>query len=264
MARSRYLHKVIGGRKHTYDSVLDVIYVDRYRETNVLDRTQTELRTDMCIEVTTLCNWTCLNCFSESVAGSRGAQVDIETVRSYIASLEPTSLRVCITGGEPMTHPEIESILEIPSEFSTLAFVLSTNGTLRSDLDASLAKHEWLVAISLHGTRDTHNAYTRSKSFDAVIGRVVSLSRTNVVHIYSVLHDQQTREDIDWLKKFREDSGAAFLRFIIPRAFGRFQPLSDDEILAHAQQVTDSRTVVKTSASLTHFLSVDGKRRMTK
>lgn len=263
MGRARTIQKTVNLQRLFYDRILDVIFQDDITDGRFYNRTQASIPTDLCIEVTQTCNMTCRNCFSSSKAGEQSPHLPLTQLTQEISALEMNILRVCITGGEPFMHPEIEPILTLPSNFLGCGFVISTNGTLRSDLDKSLISNGWLVAISLHGGKNTHNAYTRSNSYEAAVERIHKLASQTPVHIYSVINDLTTEKDIKWLYQVRDDSGAAFLRFITPRSFGRYEPLTNKAILEFVENMIDPTSGLKTNPSLTYFISANGTRRMS-
>lgn len=158
-------------------------------------------------------------------------------------------------------HPDIEKFLRIPSEFPDLGHVITTNGTLRSELDASLIANNWLVAISLHGGKKTHNSYSGFDSFHTIQKRIEGLANSTRVHIYCVIHDALTLDDVDWILRFRSDSGVKFVRFIIPRAFGRHRPLRKRSMLDDIEARLDSTSGIKIEASKTAFMEVSGRIR---
>ena len=170
-------------------------------------------------------------------------------------------IRFEITGGEPLLHPDIEMLLALPEKLPSCGFVLQTNGSLRPDLDDQIVGYNWSIGVSLHGREQVHNAYTGSDSFGIVARRIDSLTREGLVHIYTVLHDELDAEDIDWLVRFRDDVGAKFLRFIVPRKYGRFQPLLNQGLVREVKALVDSRMGVKISPSRTRFVTVDGQMR---
>ena len=263
MASVKPIQKLIDGVIYKYDREFDIISNGCAAISAVFNRTQVCRPVDICIECTTRCNMTCENCFSDSRAGSRGAHARLDDVLTYLQQSSDSYIRICLTGGEPLLHPRIEELLGLPDRIGECGFVLSTNGTVRKDLDGALAEHQWLTAVSLHGTRETHNKYTRSQTFDMVRRRIERLAPATTTHIYSVIHEALAYHDVDWLIRFREDSGAAFLRFIVPRAFGRFVPGAIETIARYVGSRCDLRSAVKREPSLSRFLSVDGDLRPT-
>jgi hypothetical protein len=79
---------VIDGRLYQYRQDIDVIW-EKDLETGVdYDRTQVVSAVDLCIELTRKCNLTCLNCFSESVAGQRAPQANADQVAQRIRQVQ--------------------------------------------------------------------------------------------------------------------------------------------------------------------------------
>lgn len=257
--------KVIHGRRYVYRQIDDVIVEDGRSRGSLpfYERTQVSEPVDLCVELTTWCNWTCGNCFSRSARGRKGIHADPEAVARYIQSHEKELIRVTITGGEPLLHPEIEQLLTLPSIVPNCGFVLSTNGSVREDVDGILIEQGWLVAVSLHGMAESHSKYSQSASFDASVRRVRRLAKDTVVHIYAVVHNGLSERDVDALLELREETGAAFLRFIAPRPFGRYEPMRARHVLDYVEDRVGEHVGLKVSPSRTRFLSVSGDLRMS-
>lgn len=257
---------MIGGTEYIYDQDRDVVR-EACRPLTAhepfYDRTVVSTPVDLCVELTTWCNWSCQNCFSESARGRFGIHADCSSIIEHIRSNEPNLIRVAITGGEPLLHPEARALVDLSLMLPSCGFVMSTNGSVRSDLDSRLIDGQWLVGISLHGRRQAHNKYVQADSFEAVTSRIQTLAAGTVVHIYSVLHDGMSEEDLDWLIRFREDSGATLLRFIMPRPYGRFSGLTRQDILLAAERRVAERVVLKIAPSRTQFLAAAGQIRLT-
>jgi molybdenum cofactor biosynthesis enzyme MoaA len=263
MGTPRLIRKVIDGTEYTYDQSLDVIYVDRYDARGPLDRTQVSSPVDLCLEVTQLCNMTCRNCFSNSANGRPAPSRPISSLTTDVMESANKVIRISVSGGEPLLHPDANKILRFPARAEQIGFVITTNGTARLDLDDVLADYRWLVAVSLHGRQSVHDAYSRSTSFQMVADRIRRLAPLTVVHIYSVLHDAMDVRDVHWLLQFRDEVGAAFLRFIEPRPFGRYQPLRQRRLVDEVQSALDERSGLKTQPSLTFFHGVMEERRLS-
>lgn len=261
---SRYLRRVIRGVQYQYDRVFDVIAEGDPVYGPLYDRTQVSTPVDLCVELTTQCNFACRNCFSESARGLAGRHARAATIREHVEAGANETIRVCVTGGEPLLHPDVASVLELPARLPELGFVLSTNGTARRDLDGLIRDHRWLVALSLHGTKRRHDAYTATVSWDRVVRRAQALASTNVVHFYCVLSDDFTEADALTVLRTRDEVGAAFVRFILPRPGGRFTLLQRGDVVDGLVGLLDGRAALKTTASRTHFLSAAGLQRATR
>ena len=160
-------------------------------------------------------------------------------------------------------HPSVDQFLHMPEIVNNCGFIFTTNGTLREDLDPLIAEMGWLAAVSLHGHKKAHNTYSKSDSFDTVVSRIGKLAKTNIVHIYSVLHDELTEKDIKWLFHLRDETGVTFLRFIMPREFGRYRALTNSNIQSYLLTRLDENSALKVAPSKTRFLTVQEELRMS-
>lgn len=254
------LLKTVEGVTYRYDRIFDIISEDIPKIGASYDRTQTSRIVDLCSEITTRCELACLNCFADSRKGV-GRFLPYHKLSAQLAQGHTQLLRLSLTGGEPTCHPEILKYLELPDLFPDIGYVISTNGTLVTGLELPLIENGWLVAISLHGRKDTHNRYTRSQSFDKVRDTIERLAKRCTVHIYCVIHHLLDPDDVDWLIAFRQEVGAGFLRFILPRAFGRFHSASAASMVDYVRCRLDSRSGIKDKPSKTIFLTVNGELR---
>jgi uncharacterized protein len=97
---------------------------------------------------------------------------------------------------------------------------LQTNGTRLDDAwGAFLARHGFLVGISLDGPRELHDRYRRDKggggSFDAVMRGVEVLRRHGVEwNALVTVHAGNAHAPLDVYRSLRDEAGARFLQFI--------------------------------------------------
>lgn len=214
---------------------------------------------DFCVEVTTRCNLECRNCFSSSRRNESAVHLPSVILYEEIGRRADGIIRTCITGGEPLLHPEIETILQLPAHYDSVGFVLSTNGTVRSDLDPLLVRHGWLAAVSLHGGADTHNRYVMAACHEQVVARLVRMSSMGVpLHVYSVLTDTTSPYDVDYLYTLRDSLGVSLLRFIIPRRHGRQFMVGAAHAEKYVTDRLDKRSVLVATSSQSVFLDVSG------
>lgn len=267
--RLAMLRKTIGGHDYGWDPWSDTIVAGDSPPANnaPLVRAPWHGRpVDACIELTTKCNWSCSYCFSESSPGEPFRHLDLDQIDSYLAESRHELIRICIAGGEPLLHPKIDDVLRLPVKYPDLGWVLNTNASVKPQLDELILAGGWLVAVSVHGAEKTHNAYTNSRSFGRVVARMKKLSAAGaIVHVYSVLHREMTTADLHALLDLRDTTGAAFLRFIVPRAGGRQGSPAAPEIVEYATDLcmSDSRVGLKTTRSNTAFVDSLGHRRLT-
>jgi MoaA/NifB/PqqE/SkfB family radical SAM enzyme len=80
-------------------------------------------------------------------------------------------MEVRLTGGEPTTHPDILSIVDVFQENDVYVSV-ATNGVMSRRVLDGLAERENLwVICSVDGGRDTHNCF-RPGTFDTIVSNL--------------------------------------------------------------------------------------------
>jgi len=117
------------------------------------------------LQMTTRCNLRCRHCY---IGDGRPANLSLEDLRTVLREFEALQgLRVLITGGEPILHPDFEAFNEmLPDHF--LRKVLFTNGVLlRQDLLKRLKVNE--IQVSIDGMQRAHDALRGQGTFDATI-----------------------------------------------------------------------------------------------
>jgi len=133
------------------------------------------------------CNLRCRHCWIEPKfeAGSpRHACLDVDLFRSIIGQAKPLGLSaVKLTGGEPLLHPGIESVLEIVRE-ENLQLTMETNGTLcNPGLARAMAScREPFVAVSLDGADAETHEWVRGvpRCFDAAVAGIRHLAEAGI------------------------------------------------------------------------------------
>ncbi len=113
-------------------------------------------------EITDRCNLNCRHCGSNCTAAGQALAVsDIERTLSSIHTDKPM---ICLTGGEPMLHPEIFAIAE---RITAMGFQwgMTTNTTLINDETASKLRAAGMatVSVSLDGMEKTHDDLRQHK-----------------------------------------------------------------------------------------------------
>lgn len=146
-------------------------------------------------ELTNACDLSCAHCGS-SCSPARGTYLPAALVERTLGSVKRglgEAPFVCLTGGEPLLHPEFFPIARRIRECGYL-WGVTTNATL---IDGAAAREMAAcgmtsVAFSLDGVKETHNALRRSpKAFDAClrgISEVVEHCRGTVTMVTSVIH----------------------------------------------------------------------------
>ncbi len=111
-------------------------------------------------EITDRCNLKCMHCGSNCT--SEGSCLTVDDVRKTLQSVSQDKPLICLTGGEPMLHP---NFFEIANCVSSMGFLwgMTTNGTLIDDAAALKLKESGLgtVSVSLDGLEQSHDSFRR-------------------------------------------------------------------------------------------------------
>ena len=107
-------------------------------------------------EITSRCNLRCRHCGSDCTAA--GQSLSVQDVESTLVSARPEHPMICLTGGEPLLHPDF---FEIAKRIRSLGFSwgMTTNATLIDEETAwKLRKAEMsTVSVSLDGLEQSHD-----------------------------------------------------------------------------------------------------------
>lgn len=113
-------------------------------------------------EITDRCNLNCIHCGSN--CSSEGSCLTIDDITSALRSVMQDKPMICLTGGEPMLHPDF---FEIANCVSSMGFFwgMTTNATLIDDAAAQNLKQAGLstVSVSLDGMEHSHDSFRRQK-----------------------------------------------------------------------------------------------------
>ena len=122
------------------------------------------------------CNLACRHCWPESISNDRVFPVPTKALKGVVEQWSRLGLEeICLTGGEPLTHPEWLEVLRFACAQEGVTRVrLQTNGTLLTQKDTeNLARIEYkdiLVQVSLEGDNaNVHDRLRGSGSFGAAI-----------------------------------------------------------------------------------------------
>lgn len=125
-------------------------------------------------ELTNRCNLRCAHCGSRCGEG-KPSELDFEDVRRVLtetaAAFGTEKVMICLTGGEPMLHPDF---FKIGAEAARLGFFwgVTTNGTL-IDTEAAekfIKAGMGSASISLDGIGETHDRFRgRPGAFDGAV-----------------------------------------------------------------------------------------------
>ncbi len=174
--------------------------------------------TEIIIEITGKCRLVCPYC-----TDSRRPHVPLNTVIKILdetAKLGVQAIR--ITGGEPLLHPEIETILQYARSMKFFISLNTTAEDIRPSLMRSIIKHVDVGLFSLQGYSTlTNSSYTRSRSsFLNKIKNIFFLkSQLPTVRLATVITPRMTHS----FEKF-----LPLIEKINPAAWVLLRPISDE------------------------------------
>lgn len=97
---------------------------------------------NLTLEITSNCNLKCCHCYVENRAQKQMSRfLDFEMIKKVICeAYDMNAVTITLTGGEPMTHPNFNDIIEFIKSKGFVVF-LKTNGTLISNNNIKYIKN---------------------------------------------------------------------------------------------------------------------------
>lgn len=170
-------------------------------------------------ELTDCCNLSCRHCGSKC-SPKNATYLDKRLVFKALDEIKAAygtdGILVCITGGEPMLHPDFFEIAEHTDRLG-FRWGMTTNATL---IDSSAAKrivgaHMTSVSYSIDGTSEAHNFLRRNPAaFDRCVSGISALGEygdTFVSMVTTVVHKQNIAE-LDEIYKIVDGLGVDMWR----------------------------------------------------
>lgn len=152
------------------------------------------------IELTDHCNLGCLHCGSNCNQLKKhyiDTKLIINTLNQIAEDFAPRDIMICLTGGEPLLHPDFYLIVE---EINKLSFKcgITTNGTLIDEETAYKLKINKLesITISLDGLEEEHEWLRNNKGcFKKTIAAIHRLNSIDIpVQVTTVIHKRNIHE----------------------------------------------------------------------
>jgi SynChlorMet cassette radical SAM/SPASM protein ScmF len=182
------------------------------------------------------CNLACRHCWLAPKFDAKGTKyptLDPNTLRTIIKEARPLGLTsVKLTGGEPLMHPEITTILNIIKE-ENLGLVIETNGFVcTQELVAKIALHEKpFVSVSLDGAyAETHEWVRGVKgSFAAACNAISYLVEAGLRPqiIFSIM--RHNISELPAIIKLAEKLGATSIKYNIIQPTARGENLYEQD-----------------------------------
>lgn len=155
------------------------------------------------LQITKRCNLKCKHCF---VGESLSIDLPLSKIERLLSEFEQLQgLRVLITGGEPVLHPEFDKINHFIKDLA-LRRILFTNGVfITEELLKKLNVHE--LQISLDGLKHGHEALRGTGSFEKSLSAIKTAKKFGFdVSVATMIHRENIHEFED-LEKLIKNLG---------------------------------------------------------
>ncbi|MEM7305388.1 MAG: radical SAM protein [Planctomycetota bacterium] len=189
------------------------------------------------IHPTRRCNLRCRHCYSSSGPEERDA-LDAALLRAALDDAAELGYGVIsLSGGEPLMYPGLVELLDHGKERGFLN-TFTTNGMLLTDarLD-ELRDRVDLMAVSLDGIPDSHDAIRGQKgAFDAMRARLDGLRASGIPFGFLFTLTQANVHELEWVAEFAREQGARLLQVHPLEEEGRAR----DELAGFAPDTVES------------------------
>ncbi len=175
------------------------------------------------IEITRKCNLSCRHCY---LGESSGIDMSVKTLEKVLDEFEQMGgLRLIVTGGEPLLHPEFEKISSLCAGRS-FRTILVTNGTLIDERTARALEFQE-VQISIDGTEAGHDFMRGKGCFKEALRGLENLKYAESdVSVATMVH-QRNIEELDALETLVRSFGAVSWTLDVPCESGRLADGAD-------------------------------------
>jgi MoaA/NifB/PqqE/SkfB family radical SAM enzyme len=147
--------------KNTTHAAANAAHVDGYPES-------------IALTISERCNFRCITCCQEHRPQADLSRAAVERISEVL----PHVRTVSITGGEPLLHPGLDSLLDLAQKAETSTIVLTNGSLLDPEKSAYLVdKQVTFLKISCDGaSAKTYNAIRKGGDFNRLIGNIAGLT----------------------------------------------------------------------------------------
>ena len=220
-------------------------------------------------EITSRCNLGCRHCGSSCTA--KGEMLGVADVENTLQTLTTEKPMVCLTGGEPMVHP---NFFEIANRVHALGFSwgMTTNATLIDENAATALKQAGMrtVSVSLDGMETSHDLLRGKKgAWRSAVGGIEALMKAGFQPQVTTVFHRENFDQMEPLYCFLSEMGVTDWRPINVEPIGRACESGDlllaPEQLAHLLSFIRSKRFdpackMNVTFGCSHYLGVDAER----
>ncbi len=173
--------------------------------------------------ITDRCNLRCRHCY---IGEGKNQDLPLGKIERILKEFEEIQgLRLLLSGGEPLLHPNFWEINYILRDFEFRSILL-TNGTLIThEVAKKLRVHE--VQVSLDGMKEGHESLRGKGTFQKAIRAIESLQDAHIrVSIATMIHQKNLKE-FDELASLIQSKNIKEWNVDLPCVAGRFEESRD-------------------------------------
>lgn len=170
------------------------------------------------LQITGRCNLRCRHCYQGDAQAPR--DLPLSRLLPLLAEFERMQgLRLLISGGEPLCHPQFWALNEALPQFGFRS-ILITNGVLINRNNAHrLRTHE--VQVSLDGQEQAHDGLRGRGSFARTIAAIEALREVGIAVSIATMVTALNKDDFPALAKLMERLGIRTWTVDVPVVAGR-------------------------------------------
>jgi radical SAM protein with 4Fe4S-binding SPASM domain len=184
------------------------------------------------LELTNACNLNCVHCGSDCSTFRKtflSYQLIIDLLNEVAERYNPCEIMVCITGGEPILHSDLEKIIKFAKSKGFLVG-MTTNATLVTEEKARSLSKSGLdtVAVSLDGIGETHNTFRKvNNSFEKAIDGIRNFQKEGFYpQVVTVIHKNNIHE-LEQMYEFLQSEKVESWRITTIEPIGRAKERRD-------------------------------------
>ena len=222
-------------------------------------------------EITDRCNLRCRHCGSSCIA--EGQALTIDDVERTLKTVQqsPYKPTICLTGGEPMMHPDFFGIACRVKEMG-FNWGMTTNATLIDDIAAEKLREAGMstVSVSLDGMEKSHDSLRQKEgAWRLALRGIESLQKAGFEpQVTTVLH-QGNFDELEPMYKLLRGMGITSWRPINVEPIGRACESSDllltaDQFRQLLSYISEKRfdpdNPMEVTFGCSHYLGVEHER----
>lgn len=175
------------------------------------------------LQITSRCNLACRHCY---LGPARDTNLPLGSIKKILTELEwIQGLRVLISGGEPLLHPDFAEINTMLPDFGLRKVLLSNATLITGPIARDLNVDE--VQVSLDGLEKGHDSLRGKGAFRRAVRGVEALKKNGIaLSVATIVHAQNTGE-FDALRDFLISLGVLEWLVDVPCPTGRLADNAD-------------------------------------